>query len=227
MRKLPHERKPMPCSQNNFCSSLPDKTRTALCQSCRKCMFKAGSIQTRGDFSQNCMLILDGASCSVEGLDSASFGHSDDEPVLFLALPGRAINLDVTFGFTEMQDAYEYSNFIYLTDTWVASFNHQAIRDLFDADKDFQMALIRNMVRVQSDACRFTALFRANFTFHGVFHLMKLLTEHSIYLTQQDMGRLMNRDRTSISKAVNRLRDENPSLWEAYLKNKGRAPAHP
>lgn len=217
----------MDCSQNDFCKQLPDKSRLKLCPSCRKSFFKANSIQTREDYLQSCMLILDGCLTSTTDLDSASINHDVDVPSLYLAMPGRLLNLDITFKLYRIQTDLTYADFYYLTDSWVASFNHDIIQDLCDNDPDFRHVTMRNMVQISADACVITALFRSNYTYLGIYHLIDILTKHDQYLSQQQLAKLMNRDRASISKAISRLKSEHPEKWEAYAKNKARIVSRP
>lgn len=181
----------------------------------------------RDDYQQNCMLILDGVFASSTNLSLEAIDHNIDRPVIYLGLPGRLLNLDVTFGYDEMQDAYTYVDLNYLTDTWAASFSHHVIRELFDEDPRFRRAVIRSEVQIASDACQIAALFRSNYTYYGLYHLVEILTQYSQFITQQQLADLMNLDRTSISKAVSRFKKEHPDIWEAYTANRRHEPTRP
>ena len=71
---------------------------------------------------------------------------------------------------------------------------------------------------------QFTAMLRANYTYRGLLHLLRMLGESGQYLTHQQLASIMNRDRTSISKAISRIRREYPETWEIYVKSKGKTP---
>ena len=148
-------------------------------------------------------------------------------PTLYIGLPGRLLNLDITFGYEDRESSIAYANFHYLADTWVASFSHHLIRELCDKDEDFRHAVLRNMVALTSDCCLTTALFRSNYLHYGLYHLVMLLASHGQYLTQQQLATLLNHDRTSVSKAFSRLKKEHPDAWEAYQANKGRVLSQP
>lgn len=190
-------------------------------------MFGAKSMQMRDDYLQDCMLILDGLFTSTTDLGHGALDHSKEVPVLYVGLPGRLLNLDVTFGFSDMEVAYAYVDFEYLTDTWAASFSHHVIRRLCDEDIDFRHAVMRNMVQVESDICQLAALFRSNYTYYGIYHFMEHMTKYGLWVSQEQLGKIMNHDRTSISKAVSRIRKEHPGIWERYNENKGRVPTRP
>jgi len=54
-----------------------------------------------------------------------------------------------------------------------------------------------------------------------------MLAEFKQYLTQQQLAEIMNRDRTSASKVISRIKQENPELWAAYASNKHRELTRP
>ena len=145
----------------------------------------------------------------------------------YLGLPGRVLNLDITFGFSTFKDALGYSNYEYLRDTWVAEFPHKAVYEFFDSDREFRQALSRNMLLIETDMCRYTALFRPNYTYLGLYHLLKMLADNDQYISQQSIASLMNLDRTSITKAMSRLKKEEPEVWERYQANKSRKVSRP
>ena len=217
----------MDCARNEFCKQLPPESREKLCANCRRRFFKAQSIQMRYDYLQNCMMLLDGCLTTSLDLGASNLDHDNEIPALYVGFPGRLLNLDITFGFEDLQDSLEYAEYYYLTDTWVASFSHHIIRKLCDTDSDFRHAVLRNMTLVETDCCQMMALFRPGYTYYGVRHLTEMLANNKVYLTQQQLAQLMSRDRTSISKAVARLKSEHPDLWEAYVNNKGRELTRP
>ncbi len=217
----------MDCTRNRFCILLPENTRAKLCAHCRRSFFKAKSIQTRQDYLRNCMLVLDGTFISSTQLGVDAIDHETNLPVLYMALPGRLLNLDVTFGFTDLHKNFEYVDFNYFTDTWVASFSHQTIQDLFDSDPDFRHAVMKNMIELETDVCRMAAMLRSNYTYYGLLHLTEMLANHNQYFTQQQLAEIMNHDRTSICKAIARIKKEHPEKWQAYISNKGRMPSKP
>lgn len=217
----------MDCSQNDFCKSLDADTRCKLCAKCRRKFFKAQSMQMRNDYVQSCMLVLDGVFASSTSLGEGAIDHATDAPTLYIGLPGRLLNLDITFGYDDLQPAISYSNFHYLADTWVASFSHHVIRKLCEEDASFRRAVLRNMVGLTSDCCQMTALFRSNYLYFGLYHLVEILASHGQYLNQQQLASLLNHDRTSVSKAFARLKREQPDAWGAYMVNKGRVLTQP
>ncbi|MGN0059909.1 MAG: Crp/Fnr family transcriptional regulator [Coriobacteriales bacterium] len=217
----------MDCSRNNFCSTLPDESRQKLCAKCRRRLFKAHSMQMLDDVNQSCMLILDGALVTTTDLGQTSLDHESELPVLYLGLPGRLLNLDITFKYEELVSSLMYVNYHYLADTWVATFSHHVIRELCDADEEFRHAVYRNMTALMRDLCQTTALFRSNYLHFGVRHLVQMLVGAGVFLTQQQIADVMNRDRTSVSKAFTQLKKEHPDIWKAYQANKGRVPTTP
>lgn len=188
---------------------------------------KAGSIQLREDFLQSCILVLDGVLTSTTNLSSVMLDHAVDKPILFLFLPGRMLNLDITFKYEDIQPSITYTEVDYRADSWVASFSHNTVRELYETDVDFRHAVSRNMLLLSGDTAQLAALLRSNYTYYGLFHLMKVLAETKQYLTQQQIAELMNRDRTTISKALSRIKDENPELWESFIRNKRRLVSRP
>lgn len=217
----------MDCTRNEFCGSLPKSTRERLCADCRKRFFKAGSMQLRDDYPQTCMLILDGVVVSTTDLDGEDIDHEADMPALYLGLPGRVIGFDVIFDYRNFDGGFTYFDLSYLSDSWVATFGRDTIRSLYDEDPAFRRSMSLSLLQLAADALQFVALFRANYTYRGLFHLVKLLTKHGQFLTQQQMADIMNHDRTSVSKAMSRLRREYPAIWEAYVVNKGRVASRP
>ena len=217
----------MDCSKNDFCKSLPVETRRKLCAKCRRRFFKAQSMQMGDDCNQSCMLVLDGAFVTTTDLGYGSIDHENDLPMLYLGIPGRLLNLGTTFQYDELDPSIGYINYHYLTDPWVASFSHHVIRELCDEDETFRHAVYRNMVALIADLCQTSALFRSNYLHFGVLHLVSMLEKAHVFLTQQQLATLLNRDRTSISKAFSLLKKEHPDVWEAYMANKGRVLSQP
>lgn len=212
----------MDCAKNAFCSTLPQKTRTALCLHCRRLLFRAGSVQMRDDAVRSCTLILDGLLSAAYHFDRNDIDHQTDMPALYLGLPGRLIVPDYTLDARQSSEKFAYNNWQYLTDTWVATFSWKTLWEFIDADPAFTKQVLQSALEIQSDMCQFAALFRANYTYYGIYHFLRILSEHSIYLPQQQIANLMNRDRTAISKAYRRIKEEYPELWIAYSANKER-----
>ena len=175
------------CTKNAFCNQLPPESREKLCANCRRRFFKARSIQMRYDYLQNCMMLLDGCLTTSLDLGASSIDHNAESPALYVGFPGRLLNLDVTFGFEDLQDRFEYAEYDYLTDTWVASFSHHTIRTLCNTDSDFRLALLRNMTLNETDCCQLMALFRPGYTYYGVRHLTEMLANNRVYLSQQQL----------------------------------------
>lgn len=217
----------MDCSQNDFCKSLSVETRRKLCSKCKRKFFKAQSMQMGNDCSQSCMLVLDGAFTTTTDLGHGFIDHENELPMLYLGLPGRLLNLSVTFKYDELNSSIGYIDYHYLADTWTASFSHHMIRTLCDEDEAFRHAVYRNMVALIADVCQISALFRPNYLHYGVFHLVSMLEKAHVFLTQQQLATLLNRDRTSISKVFATLKKEHPDLLRAYMSNKNRAPSRP
>lgn len=217
----------MDCTKNDFCRSLPPDTRSKLCSVCRRSFLKAGSIQPRSKSPESCGIILDGIVVSTTDLSADVVDHDTNNPALYLGFPGRVTGLEYLFDMPEEADAFSYVDLEYLSDSWVASFTVKDIREIYDEDPAFRYAIGSNMMQTTADALQCMALFRANYTYHGLFHLIRMLTDCRQFLTQQQLANIMNHDRTSISKAVSRIKKEHPELWEAYTENKGRMPSRP
>lgn len=217
----------MDCTRNAFCKTLPPESRKKLCASCRKRFFKAGSIQLRDDFPHSGMLLLDGIVVSTTNLGEDVVNHETDVPALYLGFPGHIVGFEIVFGFKNLNGAFEYLDLEYLTDSWVATFSHEAILELYEKDLAFRHSIGMGLLQLATDALQCVALFRANYTYLGLYHLLKMLAFHGQFLTQQQLAAILNHDRTSISKAISRIKKEYPEVWEAYAQNKNRVLSRP
>ena len=210
----------MSCSQNAFCRRLSVKTRRELCEHCNRRLFKAGSVQSYGDFRQTGLLVLDGVL--VARATEGDFLFEGYEPAFYIGFPGFFGNLDVNLGFNDKDEVFQHLDIEYLTDAQVAIFDHRAVSDLYDSNHEFSNAVVWSLHKSAQTAMQFTAMLRANYTYQGLLHLLRMLGENGQYLTHKQLAGVMNRDRTSISKAVSRIKKEYPEIWESYAKGKGK-----
>ncbi|MBR5260274.1 MAG: Crp/Fnr family transcriptional regulator [Eggerthellaceae bacterium] len=212
----------MNCSTNAFCSSLTPELRAELCKHCRRRLVKAGSIQIYEDFERRASLLIDGIVLISGHVGEDVVGYSDDVPTCYLGVPGRMLSTNVTFREGGGTEAYGYNSMEYLTDCCVAHFDHDVIRKLFENHVPFAHAMVLSALRIMEDGCMMTAILRANSVYLSVFHLVQYLAQQNDYLTQQQIANLINHDRASVSKAMTRIKKEQPATWEAYVANKGR-----
>lgn len=212
----------MDCRKNDFCRSLPDEVRTQLCAHCHRRLTRAGSIQLYSDFERHATLILDGAIKSSIYVGEDVLDYSEDVPTFHLGIPGRILATNMTFGRTEKMH-YGNNGVEYLTDCCVATFEHEAMLELFETDNGFARSMALSMIRIMEDTCEIAAILRAQSVHLSVHHLTQLLLQHHIYLTQQQLADVINHDRASVSKALARVKSSDPDLFNAYLSNKGRA----
>lgn len=213
----------MDCAMNEFCASLESDARTTLCQNCRKRLEKAGSMQMYNSSVDSCMLILDGALCSITSFGANEMNHEKETPSLYLALPGSLV---IGFNLFEIErTVYEYSGIRYLTDTWVASFDHRVFLKMLDEEPGFAKAVAISFYQDHERMCQIASFVQSNYSYLGTYHFMKLFESHKLYITQQDIAKIMNHDHSSISKNMKRIKSENPELWNAYMANKNRKPS--
>lgn len=106
----------------------------------------------------------------------------------YFGLPGRLLNLGITFRCGELSSSLVYVNYHYLADTWVATFSRHVTRDLCDADEDFRCAVYRNTTALMRDLCRTTALFRSNYLHFGVRHLAQMLVGAGVFRRRHIRG---------------------------------------
>lgn len=212
----------MDCTQNAFCSSLKPEIRQRLCACCHRRLTKAGSVQMYEDFERRASLVLDGIVLISGHVGEDVIGYSNDVPTCYLGVAGRVLSTHVTFRENGGTESYGYNSLEHLTDCCVAYFEHDVIRTLFKESTEFAHAMVLSELRIMEDGCMMTAILRASTVYLSVFHLMQYLTQQNAYLTQQQMADLLNHDRASVSKAVTRIRHEQPATWEAYAANKGR-----
>lgn len=212
----------MNCSTNAFCSSLPAIIRQDLCRHCRRQLVKAGSIQIYEDFEEKASLLIDGIVLISGHVGEDVVGYSDDVPTCYLGVAGRMLSTNVTFREGGGCEPYGYNSMEYLTDCCVAHFDHEIIRRLFAEHTEFAQAMMLSALRIMEDGCTMTAILRADSVYLSVYHLVQYLNQQSTYLTQQQVANLINHDRASVSKAVSRMKREQPATWETYHANKGR-----
>ena len=62
------------------------------------------------------------------------------------------------------------------------------------------------MLALVGDCCQTTALFRSNYLYFGLYHLVKMLAGCGQHISRQRLADLLNCDRTSVSKAFARLK---------------------
>lgn len=212
----------MDCSQNAFCSSLSASTRKILCAHCYRKLAASGSIQHYNDFERHATLILDGlVSFTVES-DEDTLIDSHFVPTFYLGVPGRMLATNITF-FSKVHEEPHPNVTEFLTDCCVATFEHEFIRTLFNEDRDFSFTLAKTLVETIEDACTTSAILRTNNVYVSVYRLVKYLSGFRIYLTQQQIAKIINRDRASVSRAAARIKEAHGGVWGAYYGNKGRA----
>ncbi len=219
----------MTCSSNAFCSSLPDHIRLDLCKHCKRRLVKAGSIQIYEDFEEKASLLIDGIVLISGHVGEDVVGYSDDVPTCYLGVAGRVLSTNVTFRDGGGDEAYGYNSMEYLTDCCVAHFDHTVIRQLFREHDEFARSMMLSALRIMEDGCMMTAILRANSVYLSVYHLVQYLSQQNVYLSQMQIASLINHDRASVSKAMSRIKKEQPATWDVYHANKGRAIsiAHP
>lgn len=219
----------MNCSTNAFCASLPQHIRLELCKHCRRRLVKAGSIQLYEEFEDKSSLLLDGIVLISGHVGEDVMGYSDDVPTCYLGVAGRVLSTNVTFRDVNGNGAYGYNSMEYLTDCCVARFDHETIRALFREHVEFAHSMMLSALRIMEDGCMMTAILRADSVYLSVYHLVQYLRQQNVYLTQVQIAGLINHDRASVSKAMNRIKKEHPASWQAYHANKGRtiSIAHP
>lgn len=210
----------MKCSENAFCASLSDELRGKLCECCFRRLMKAGSVQIYADFERRASLLIDGAVLISGHVGEDVMGYSDEIPTCYLGVPGRVLSTNVTFREGGGTEQYGYNAMEYLTDCCVAYFDHEVIRRLFAHDADFARAVLLSELRVMEDGCMMTAILRAESVYLSVYHLIRYLTQHRVYLAHRQIADLLGRDRTSVSKAMSRIKSEQSGVWEAYVSNK-------
>lgn len=212
----------MNCSTNAFCSSLPQHIRLELCKHCKRRLVKAGSIELYEEFEHKSSLLLDGIVLISGHVGEDVLGYSDDVPTCYLGVAGRVLSTNVTFREGGGSEAYGYNSMEYLTDCCVARFDHDVIRGLFREHIEFAHAMMLSALRIMEDGCMMTAILRADSVYLSVYHLVQYLRQQNVYLTQVQIASLINHDRASVSKAMNRMKREQPTSWQAYMANKGR-----
>ncbi len=212
------------CSQNPFCSSLPDSVRKKLCTGCRQRLSRAGSTQLYDDFSKEVTLILDGAIYGASPVSEADIGETEFLPLFVLCLPGRPLSLDATFrdecGFADIP--HGFNEVLCLTDCRIASFSHELFRSLFESDSAFASALMRAATGLMMDISQISAITRASSTYVATCLLMQKLMEFELYLSRVDIALVLGCNRSSVNRAVMRIQREQPALYEGYCANKGR-----
>lgn len=212
----------MNCSTNAFCASLPQHIRSELCTHCKRRLVKAGSIELYEEFESKSSLLIDGIVLISGHVGEDVVGYSDDVPTCYLGVAGRVLSTNVTFREGGGSEAYGYNSMEYLTDCCVARFDHDVIRRLFREHIEFAHAMMLSALRIMEDGCMMTAILRADSVYLSVYHLVQYLRQQSVYLTQIQIASLINHDRASVSKAMNRMKREQPASWQAYMANKGR-----
>ena len=119
---------------------------------------------------------------------SASSEGAGSSKSKYFGLPGRLLNLGITFRCGELSSSLVYVNYHYLADTWIATFSRHVIRDLCDADEDFRCAVYRNTTALMRDLCRTAALFRSNYLHFGVRHLAQMLVGAGVFRRRHIRG---------------------------------------
>lgn len=210
------------CEENAFCASLGEEVRAQLCAQCHRRLVKAGSIQMYEDFERRASLVIDGIVFISGHVGEDVLGYSDEVPTCYLGVPGRVLSTNVAFRESGGTEEYGYNSMEYLTDCCVACFDHQVVRRLFGESVEFAHAMMLSALRIMEDGCMMTSIMRAHSVYLSVSYLVLYLTQQRAYLTQQQLATLLNHDRTSVAKALARMKRERPQTWEAYCANKGR-----
>lgn len=209
------------CTQNEFCASLPIELRHQLCAHCERRLLKAGSFQLYRDFERHATLFLDGAYTSTIHSDQDVFSYGDSIPTFILGIPGRMYATNTTFKRNERM-FYGNNGIEFMTDCCFAIFEHETIREMFYSHREFAESMQLSAIRIMEDTCETSAILRAPSLYVGVFYLMRFLKNYNLYLTHQQIATVLGRDRSSVSKAASRLKDDEPSAYLAYSANKRR-----
>lgn len=206
------------CSSNAFCASLAPETRAALCAHCRICTVKAGSFSLYESFSREACLVLKGLvvvnpSNEGEGLDGV-----DSIPRFMLGGPGRVHGVDIASGESRIDSGqqYFYDAVEHLTDCEMAVFDHDVIRRLAENDREFHTALCLNVAAMMNDCVIFCGVLHTADLTLRTERLLTLLIHYGTCLSQAKLARVLGCDRASVSRAMARIKEDSPHLWETY-----------
>lgn len=210
----------MYCSDNDFCRSLDDDARQRLCIGCRKRLSRAGSLEASGRFVDKTIIVLDGiVASSTHG--EASVQERNALHLFSFCMPGRVLFQDALFGIQDNNPS-PYVSMECLTDCCIAAFDHEFVRMLYSTNPYFARKVNESAVMIMYDYAKYAGILRAEGMFDKVVLLIRHLVDYQLFLSNNHLAQVLACDRTTVSRAVARVRCELPELWERYVANKHR-----
>lgn len=217
----PQQEQPMDyCPENTFCASLPNEVRSRLCQGCRKRLYKAGSLEVATRAVDRAAIVIDGAYVA-KGTKADDDGRSIAPRMYTFCLPGRLLFQDVLFGM-ETKSVTPIVTMACLTDCLIATFEYSFLLDLIEKDPVFARRVNESAVQLMYDMSEFIGILQTEGVFAQLVLLLKYLVKAGLYVSSNDLADTLSVNRTTISRALGRVKREVPELWQAYQSNKRR-----
>ncbi|MCI2241322.1 hypothetical protein [Adlercreutzia faecimuris] len=209
------------CSDNAFCASLPAGERARLCEGCRKRLVKAGSIDLSDRMAEENAIVLDGALLAVARTGEGA-SRAPSPTMSSLCLPGRFLSQEVIFHLRGDVPASSVT-MEYLTDCCVASFSPAFIGRLYDESRLFAQRLHESDIQLLFDHATYIGSLRAEGAFAKTALLVQQLAQQRLFVPNNSLALLLACDRTTVSRAMARIRRELPDLWAAFEASRHRS----
>lgn len=208
------------CSDNAFCSSLPKSMRDELCEGCRKRIFGAGSLEVATQAIERASIVIDGAYAGT-GTKSDPDDRTIAPQLYTFCLPGRLLFQDVLLGI-ESRSPTPMTSMTCLTDCLIATFEYRFLLDLMEASPVFARRVNESAVQLMYDMSEFIGILRTEGAFAQTVLLLRYLAKADLCVSSNDLADILSVNRTTISRALSRVKREMPELWDAYQANRRR-----
>lgn len=208
------------CSDNDFCRTLSAEVRTMLCEGCRRRLLRAGSLEVFDQVVDKTFIVLDGVCVSSMHDTDVNPGEAAI-PLYSFCMPGRVLSQDILLD-VKGKPAMPYISMGSLTDCCIATLEHRFVLDLYRNHPAFSRSVNESAVRIMYDVSTYAGIMRAEGAYTKTVLMMRHLLEHGQYLQNHHLADVLACNRTTISRAVTRARQELPDLWAAYNANKHR-----
>lgn len=208
----------MDCRMNLFCRSLDDTERAALCDRCVKRKLTAGSTLLYEDYALKTNLVLSGALVTNTSFGNGIIFRPVDTPAFFLLTRGLIFPTD-SFLVRQVPSQYAYNSLVCLTDCELARFDHDYILSRFKESFSFARSLYLNQNKTAEHASIFSATLRSYDVYESVRNFLEFLVGKGITLSHQQIADITNHNRVSVTKAISRIKKDDPDLWARYAQN--------
>lgn len=199
-----------PCGGNQFCNSLIDEDRAALCAICSRRSFSKNAEVKGSLFPDNVLMVLSGIMGTVK---------STTGKLQYIYTPCNIFAHEYLFN-SEIVEWPDYGVIRALRSLEVALFPATELRKLFRKRPTIAEALYRNLSTLYNEKCFYRLMVEMDDAYHAVHYMLLYLQEHGIEPppTHEELAFMTGLNRVTVSRALKDIyRNETASNLSEYM----------